>query len=155
MNEKFAGRVAVVTGAAGGIGAVIARKLAEYGADIVIADIKIDEESEVFQEIRKMGRKVMGVGVDITDVDSVKEAVAKAVAEMGKIDFLVNNAGVYPSAPILEIDEKMFNFVIGVNLKGMFFMTQNVVRQSMLPNQFGRIVNISSIDGKKLSLIHI
>ena len=71
MSERFEGRVAVVTGAAGGIGAVIARKLAEYGADIVIADIKIDEESEVFQDIRKMGRKVMGICVDITDRKSV------------------------------------------------------------------------------------
>ncbi len=149
MSERFEGRVAVVTGAAGGIGAVIARKLAEYGADIVIADIKIDEESEVFQDIRKMGRKVMGICVDITNVAAVEDAVSKIVAEMGKVDFLINNAGVYPSKPILEMDEKLYNFVMDVNLKGMFFMTQNVVKQSMLANKFGRIVNISSIDGKK------
>lgn len=149
MDKRFAGRVAMVTGAAGGIGAVIAQKFAEYGADVVIADIKIDEESEVFQNIRAMGRKVMGIHMDITNVAKVEEDVAKIVAEMGKIDFLINNAGVYPARPMMEGDEKLFDFVIGVNLKGMYFVTQNVVKQSMLPNGFGRIVSISSIDGKK------
>jgi len=148
-EQKFAGRVALVTGAAGGIGAVIAQKLAEYGADIVIADVKIDEQSEVFENIRKMGRKVLGVCVDITNVEAVQKAVADVVAKMGKIDILVNNAGVYPAVPLLDVDEKHFNFVVGVNLKGLFFMTQSVVKQSMLPNGYGRIVSISSIDGKK------
>lgn len=149
MSNRFEGRVALVTGAAGGIGAVIAQKLAEYGADVVVADIKVTEDSEVLQTIRAMGRKAMGVCVDITNVEAVQAAVANIVAEMGKIDILVNNAGVYPAVPVVEADEKHFDFVIGVNLKGMFFMTQNVVNQSMLANGYGRIVNISSIDGKK------
>ena len=148
MSERFAGRVAMVTGAAGGIGAVIAEKFAEYGADVVIADLKIDEQSEVFQKIRAMGRKVMGIQMDITNVAGVEENVAKIVAEMGKIDFLINNAGAYPARPMMEGDEKLFDFVINVNLKGMYFVTQNVVKQSMLPNGYGRIVSISSIDGK-------
>lgn len=148
MSDKFAGRVAVVTGAAGGIGAVIATKLAEYGADIVIADLKIDETSEVFENIRAMGRKVMGVCIDITNVKAVTEAVRNIVNKMGKIDILVNNAGAYPSAPVLDVDEKLFNFLIDVNLKGMFFMTQACIKESMLPNKYGRIVSISSVDGK-------
>lgn len=148
MKERFAGRVAVVTGAAGGIGAVIATKLAEYGADVVIADIKIDENSEVFQNIRALGRKAVGVCLDITDVSAVYAAVHEIVEKMGKIDILVNNAGVYPAAPILDVENKMFDFVVNVNLKGMFFMTQAVVKESMMPNKYGRIVSISSCDGK-------
>lgn len=148
MSMKFEGRVALVTGGAGGIGAVIAKTFAQYGADVVVVDMKVDENSEVLKEIRDMGRKAMGVCVNITDVQAVFAAVKDIVAEMGKIDILVNNAGVYPAVPVMEADEAHFDFVNAVNMKGTFFMSQSVVRESMLPNQYGRIVNISSIDGK-------
>lgn len=149
MNDRFQGQVALVTGAAGGIGAVIAQKLAEYGADIVIFDIRVQDDNEALQTIRGMGRRALGLCVDITNASAVKQAVAQVVAEMGKIDILVNNAGVYPAVPVIEADDKHFDFVIGVNLKGMFLVTQEVVKASMLPNQYGRVVSISSIDGKK------
>lgn len=148
VNERFAGRVAVVTGGANGIGSVIARKFAEYDADVIIADVRIDEDSEVFQGIRKMGRVVEGVCIDVTDVEGVRTAARDIVAKMGKIDILVNNAGIYPAALAMDVEENHFDRVMGVNLKGLFFMTQAVVRESMLPNRYGRIVNISSIDGK-------
>lgn len=148
MNRNFTGKVAVVTGAASGIGAVIATKLAEYGADIVIIDLKIDEKSEVFENIHALGRDVIGVKLDITNVKAVKSSITDIVTQKGRIDILINNAGAFPASPILEVSEDLFTFLINVNLKGMFFMSQAVINQSMLPNQYGRIVSISSIDGK-------
>lgn len=148
-EQKFAGKVALITGAGRGIGSVIAEKFAEYGADIAIVDLKVPEDAEVLTNIRKMGRKVLALEADITNVETVQATVAKIVTEMGKIDFLINNAGAYPAVPVMDADEKHFNFVINVNLKGMFFMTQSVVKASMLPNGYGKIVSISSIDGKK------
>ena len=70
------------------------------------------------------------------------------MTQKGRIDILINNAGAFPASPILEVSEDLFTFLINVNLKGMFFMSQAVINQSMLPNQYGRIVSISSIDGK-------
>ena len=148
MKCSFEGKVALVTGANRGIGSVIATKLAEYGADIVIFDIDIDETNEVYSDIRALGRKVKGVKLDITNVDAVYAAVKETVAEMGKIDILVNNAGAFPPSPMMDADEKYFDFTVSVNLKGMFFVTQAVVKESMIPNNYGRIVSISSCDGK-------
>ncbi|MEG0541108.1 MAG: SDR family oxidoreductase, partial [Angelakisella sp.] len=85
---------------------------------------------------------------DITNCTAVEAMIDKAIEKMGRIDILVNNAGVYPALPVLEVTEKHFDFVVDVNLKGLFFMTQAVVKKSMLPNNYGRIVNISSCDGK-------
>jgi len=148
MKCNFEGKVALVTGANRGIGSEIATKLAEYGADIVIVDIEIDETNEVYSNIRALGRDVMGVKLDITDVDAVYAAVKDIVAKKGKIDILVNNAGAFPASPILDVDGKLFDFLINVNLKGMFFVSQAVIKESMIPNNYGRIVSISSCDGK-------
>lgn len=144
----FEGKIALVTGGAKGIGGAISKKFAEYGADVVIADIKVDDNTEVVREIRKTGRKAYPLVCDISDVADIRESVRKVLRETGKIDILVNNAGVYPASPIMEVDEKHFDFVMGIDLRGLFFMTQTVVHESMLPNHYGRIVNISSIDGK-------
>ena len=148
MANMLAGKVALVTGAARGIGKCIALKLAEYGADVIVNDLKVDENSEVMKEIHSFGVKGFPLQGDITDCQAVSAMVAKAVKEMGRIDILVNNAVVYPAVPVLEVDEKHFEFVVDVNMKGLFFMSQQVVKQSMLPNNYGKIVNISSCDGK-------
>ena len=148
MEKMLQGKIALVTGAARGIGRCIAVKLAEYGADVIVNDLKIDEDAPVLSEIRAQGVRAMALPGDITDCAKVNEMVDKAVAEMGRIDVLVNNAGAYPALGVLDVTEDHFNFVVNVNLKGLFFMTQTVVKESMLPNQYGRIVNIASIDGK-------
>lgn len=144
----FDGKTAVVTGAGRGIGQVIAETLAKKGADIAVVDLKVSEDSEVIQNIRKIGRKAMPYVCDLTNVDMINETVKKIVSDFGEIDFLVNNAGAYPAKGVLEVDEKHFDFCINVNLKSAFFMTQAVVKESMLPNRYGKIVNISSSDGK-------
>lgn len=148
MGKLLHGKVALVTGGARGIGRCIATKLAEYGADIIVNDLKINDDSEVIAEIKAQNVRAIALEGDITDCDRVNNMVDEAIQAMGKIDILINNAGAYPAVPILDVDEKHFNYVIDVNLKGLFFMTQAVVKKSMLPNKYGRIVNISSCDGK-------
>ena len=148
MKDRFEGKIALITGANSGIGAVIAQKFAEYGANIIIADVRIDEENEVFTAIRGMGRKVWGYRMDVSDTQSCRELLADMVKNCGKIDILVNNAGIYPAASILEETEEHFDRVVGVNMRGLLFLTQAVLKETMLPNQYGRIVNIASIDGK-------
>ncbi len=146
--KELKNKVALITGAAQGIGKCIAETLAGKGADIVIVDLKVDESDEVVVNCKNCGVKVLALRGDVTSTVDIKNFVHKAIEEMGQIDILVNNAGIYPAAPVLEVDEKTFNLVIDVNLKGLFFITQEVVKYSMLPNQYGRIVNISSCDGK-------
>lgn len=147
-QQELSGKVALVTGAAGGIGRCIAENLAEKGADIIILDIAVTDECEAVVFCRNKGVRVMPLICNLTSVDSIEEAVDRAVHTMGHIDILVNNAGVYPAAPVLEVTKQQFDFVIDVNLKGLFFITQAVIKKSMLPNNYGRIVNISSSDGK-------
>lgn len=149
MSEKeLNGKVAVVTGGARGIGKCIAETLADKGADLVILDMKIKAEDEVIRNCTAMGVKALAVECDITELGDIHTSVGHIIEKMGRIDILVNNAGVYPAAPILEVEESTFDFVIDVNLKGLFFLTQEVVKTAMLPNGYGRIVNISSCDGK-------
>ena len=94
-----------------------------------------------------MGRKTAAYDVDITNVEAVNEMVKDIIAKFGKIDILINNAGMYPAMLVTDVTEKHFDRVIAVNLKGTFFVTQAVVNQSMIPNNYGRIVNDSSIHG--------
>lgn len=147
-EQIFAGKVALVTGAGRGIGQVIAETFASKGADVVVVDLKVSDDSEVIQNIRKMGRKAYAYVCDLTNVEQIRSTVKDIVNTTGKIDFLINNAGAYPAAGVLDVDEKHFDFCINVNLKSAFFVTQAVVKDSMLPNKYGKIVNISSSDGK-------
>lgn len=149
MSEKeLTGKVALVTGGARGIGKCIAENLADKGADMVILDMKVCKEDEVIKNCAAMGVRTLAAECDITKHRDIQISVSHIIEDMGRIDILVNNAGVYPAAPILEVEESTFDFVIDVNLKGLFFLTQEVVKASMLPNRYGRIVNISSCDGK-------
>ena len=144
----FEGKVALVTGSSQGIGQVIATKFAEYGADVVVHGLGATDDCKTCQDIRAMGRKTAAYDVDITNVEAVNEMVKDIIAKFGKIDILINNAGMYPAMLVTDVTEKHFDRVIAVNLKGTFFVTQAVVNQSMIPNNYGRIVNISSCDGK-------
>lgn len=148
LQQPFTGRVALVTGGANGIGSVIARKFATYGADVVVVDQQIDEKSYVLQDIRKTGRKAWGFQLDISQVEQIRCGIIEIVKEVGRVDILVNNAGIYPACSIMEENEAHFDRVVAVNMKGLFFMTQTVLKESMLANQYGRIVNITSIDAK-------
>ena len=145
MSSVLDGRIALVTGAGGGMGQSHAVLLAERGADVIIHDIKADGIEETAAMVREHGRTAVPLVVDIRDVPAFTEAVKAAERDTGRIDILVNNAGVGGKRrTIEEIDEEIFDEMFGVHVKGTFFATQAVL-PGMKQRRDGKIVNISSI----------
>lgn len=142
------GKTALITGAKGGIGKVIALRLAAAGADLIINDLSVTTEDAVIAECRALGADALPAPADICCKDQVESMVQQALAHYGHIDILVNNAGIFPAAPLLDISEQQWDSVVDVNLKGVFLVTQAVAKYAMLPQQAGRIINITSIDGR-------
>jgi NAD(P)-dependent dehydrogenase (short-subunit alcohol dehydrogenase family) len=121
------------------------RALARAGADLVITSRQKDALKEFQGEIEAMGRKALPVELDVRDYDSVQRMADEACAAFGKIDILVNNAGCNVRKPAAEVTWDDWNLVLDTNLRGTFFVSQAVVKRSMLPNKYGRIVNIGSV----------
>lgn len=139
------GQVAIVTGAATGIGEAIARRLAAAGATVAIADLDFVAAETTSSTIENS----FAVHLDVSSWKSVSRAVAEVVGRHGRIDILVNNAGIAgKAAPVWEQDEAEWNKVIAVNLTGVFFCTKAVLPH-MRDRSYGRIVNISSVAGKE------
>lgn len=140
------GQVALVTGAARGLGRSIALALANAGADLALGLRIQGSADETVDEIHQMGRRAIGLQMDILDLDQVEAAVAGTLTEFERIDILVNNAGLAPSNPALVATEADFDLTFDVNVKGTFFVSQAVAR-SMVANRYGRIINLSSQAG--------
>jgi len=140
------GKVALVTGGARGIGNSLSNGLAEHGCDVAVVDVDGRSQKKVISKIEKKGRECLFLLADVTDIDSINEAVGKAVSHFGKIDILVNNAGVDIRKAALEFTEEEWNFVIDTNLKGAFFTTQ-AVGKIMTKRRQGKIINIASVMG--------
>ena len=138
------GRVAMVTGAARGIGLAIASRLAEEGAKIAIADINGDGAAHAAERI---GGAAMGVRVDVTDTASIAAGIAAVVERLGTIDVLVNNAGWDKVEPFVRSEEAIWDTVIAINLKGPIACTRAVL-DSMIERRSGKIVSISSDAGR-------
>lgn len=140
------GQTAIVTGAATGIGETIARRLANAGATVVVADMNPAGAAEVAQSI---GGSAFSVEVDVTDAASVEKAVAAVTAKTGRVDILVNNAGIGgKAAPVWEQTLEDWNRAIAINMTGVFNCTRAVIG-GMRERKYGRIVNIASIAGKE------
>ncbi len=143
---KLAGKVACVTGSGQGIGQAIAIRLAQEGADVIVDDRVIGESAEqTLAEIRRCGRRAMAVQGDLSNPADDRRVIAEGVAQMGRIDILVNNAGVEKRADFWDVTEADFDFVLGINLRGTFFITQDFVKHLRETNRPGRIINISSV----------
>ena len=140
------GRVAIVTGAARGIGQEICLRLAGLGADIVGVDILEEELAQTVKELKDKGVKATGKSTNVTDAGAMKEMVKGVVEEFGKVDIMVNNAGITRDGLLLTMDEKQWDQVINVNLKGIFIGIQAVARP-MVRGRYGRIVNLASVSG--------
>jgi len=140
-------RVAFVTGASRGIGRATALSLCRVGFDIVVASPEIERNEEVAQEIRACSGEAMTVNLDVTSPESVKEAFAKALKDRGRIDVLVNNAGITRDGIAVRMKPAEWDLVLNLNLSGAFRCIQAVL-PGMMRNRWGRIINISSVVGQ-------
>ena len=140
------GQVALVTGAARGIGHACALALAHAGADVALGLRDINTGGELEAEIETMGRRVLPLQMDVTRLDEIQEAIDSIVAHFGRLDILVNNAGLGPSNLAEDVREDDFDLTVGVNLKGTFFVSQAAGRV-MIKQKYGRIINLGSQAG--------
>ena len=153
----LSGRVVLVTGASGGLGAQFARTLASAGAGVVLAGRRMERLKDLRARIEGEGGDAHVVELDVTDIASIKAAVAHAETEMGSIDILVNNSGVSTTQKLLDVAEADYDYIFDTNTKGAFFVAQEVARRMVArsrgaaPGSFtgGRIVNIASMAGLK------
>ena len=154
----LSGRVAMVTGASGGLGAQFARTLAKAGAGVVLAARRVERLKTLRAEIEAEGGDAHVVTLDVTDPDSIKSAVAHAETEMGTIDILVNNSGVSTTQKLTDVSPEDFDYVMGTNTRGAFFVAQEVGKRMIArsrgaaPGTFtgGRIVNVASMAGLRV-----
>jgi 3-oxoacyl-[acyl-carrier protein] reductase len=140
-------KVAIVTGAGQGIGHGIALKLAYEGARVVASDANAETALQTATEIESLGHTALGMRTDVAHPSEVSRMVEDTVAQFGRIDILINNAGIARSATLLKLTEQAWDEVLDVNLKGVFRTTQAVARY-MIEAKYGKIVNVSSIYGR-------
>lgn len=154
----LSGRVALVTGASSGLGAQFARTLSKAGAAVVLAGRRVERLKTLRAEIESGNGDAHVVGMDVTDHDSIRAAVAHAETEMGTIDILVNNSGVSTTQKLTEVTPEDYDYVMDTNTKGAFFVAQEVGKRMLArargaaPGTFtgGRIVNIASMAGLRV-----
>ena len=143
---KLEGKIAIVTGATGGIGAAICRRYAAEGARVVVADRAMEHGPALADEL---GNGSFAVQLDVTSRDSISALVEVVVDRAGGVDILVNNAAVFDLAPILDITEESYDRVFSVNVKGLLFTLQAVARQMVGQGRGGKIVNLASQAGRR------
>jgi 3-oxoacyl-[acyl-carrier protein] reductase len=141
------GKVALVTGAAQGIGRAVALLLARNSADIVISDINLGKAEETAKEVEAIGRRALALKANVASLDEVEHMIEAILERFGQIDILVNNAGIARDKLILRMTEEDWDAVLNVNLKGTFNCTKVVIRH-MSKQRRGKIVNIASVVGE-------
>ena len=141
---ELRGQVVMVTGGARGIGKAIAEKFAAQGADLVIADVSLQSAEETAGELSKKGIKAKAVTMDVSKSSDVTRVFDEVVKELGRIDVLVNNAGITRDSLLLRMKEEDWDLVLSINLKGVFLCSKEAVK-IMVKQRYGRIVNIASV----------
>ncbi|MDI9260371.1 beta-ketoacyl-ACP reductase [Alicyclobacillus sendaiensis] len=140
---KLEGQVAIVTGAARGIGAATAKRLAADGAKVAVFDIKEELTKDTVEAIRQAGGEAIGVGCDVTKADDVERAIESVVQKWGRLDILVNNAGVIRDNLLFKMSEDDWDTVMNVHLKGAFLCSR-AAQKYMVQQKSGKIINLSS-----------
>jgi len=140
---RLQGKVAVVTGGAQGIGRAIALGLGREGAKVVIADLQADKAKGVAAELEALGSEALAVEVNVASESSVKQLASETFNRFGRVDVLVNDAGIYLKAPVVEITEENWDRIINVNLGGNFFCCRAFI-PSMRKQKSGRIISVAS-----------
>ena len=143
---NLSGKTAIVTGGAMGIGYAIAMRLAEAGANVLVADRDGEKAVAVAAQLSERGWKAAATVADVSDEAQVEAMVAQAVAVFGSLDILINNAGIYPTKLVLEATKEDFEKVIHVNLMGAFFAAKAAAGAMIAQGEGGKIINITSID---------
>lgn len=143
---RLQGKVAIVTGSGSGLGKAMAKRLADEGASVVVADINQAAIDTVVRELKEAGRTATGFKVDVTNRQQLAELMKTTAGKLGRIDILVNNAGVTRHRPFLAMGDEDWDVVLAVDLKGVFYCVQ-AVAEYMIKQRYGKIVNISSVSG--------
>lgn len=144
---KLKGKVAVITGSGRGIGAAIAKEFAKHGAKVVLTSRHLSECKTIEKEIKKAGGEALSIACDVSKKKDVDKLMAQTVKKYKKVDILVNNAGVVVQKPFTQMTEKDWDFVLDVNLKGVFLCSSAAAKQ-MLKKKYGKIISVASIAGK-------
>jgi NAD(P)-dependent dehydrogenase (short-subunit alcohol dehydrogenase family) len=139
-------QIALVTGAARGLGRAISLALAHSGADVALGLRDIHADAGLLDEVRSLGRRAIPLQMDMANLDQVQRAVHDTVAHFGRLDILVNNAGIAPGNPAEDVSVEDYDLTMAVNVKGTFFASQAAAR-FMIGQKYGRIVNLSSQAG--------
>jgi NAD(P)-dependent dehydrogenase (short-subunit alcohol dehydrogenase family) len=143
---RLAGKCAIVTGAANGIGLACARRLAADGAAVALADVNAELGEGAVKQLRKEGARAIFVATDVTERAAIDSLVTRAVAEFGRLDIMLNNAGVALTGSILEMTDELFDKVLATNLRSAFIGTQLAARQMVASGRGGVIINMSSVN---------
>jgi NAD(P)-dependent dehydrogenase (short-subunit alcohol dehydrogenase family) len=150
--EEFSGKIAIVTGAARGMGYAVAKRLAAGGASVVINDINAEAAARAASDLYALGHAALAVAGDVTSGQDVGRLVARAVEHYGEVHILINNAGILRPTPVIDIQEDEWDLVVNVNLKGTYLCSRAVL-PGMQKTGWGRIVNFSSTAGKNISTV--
>lgn len=146
MTKRLDGRAAVITGGAQGIGFACAKRLAEEGASVAIADINEEVGEAAAMSLREAGARVIFAHTDVTQREAIETLVGRAYDEFGRLDIMLNNAGVAINAPILEMTDEIFDKVMAINLRSAFIGTQLAARRMIAGGRGGVIINMSSVN---------
>jgi len=150
VENRFYNQVAVVTGAARGIGMAIAERLTKEGAKVVLMDLLKDPLNETVTKIKKINNECFGLHIDISDEQAVNTALLQVVETFGRLDIMINCAGIVGATgtKITDYDSDLFRKIIDINLTGAFYLTKSSIPH-MLKNSYGRVLHITSIGGKE------
>jgi len=148
-NHDLTNKIALITGAAGGIGLAIAQTYLENGAKVILSDYPKSEPEPIAQVLAKYPNQSRYIGADVSNLEAIDQLVDNCISTFGQIDILVNNAAVFDLAPILDASEESFDRIFAINVKGMFFTMQKIAQTMVEKHIPGKIINLASQAGRR------